>query len=117
MFIAVRRYKLVAGAYDDLEQRVQSEFVPMIRKAKGFSDYYWVRTSPDAFFTVSIFEERQQAEASNKLAADWLQKNHLGSKFIGNPEVFLGDAVFDAHSAEIRPEVGRPASPAQPPVH
>jgi hypothetical protein len=98
MYVTIRKYKLAPGAFDDLARRVREDFVPLIRQARGFADYYWVRLSADAFATISIFEERKQAEASNALAADWIKRNKVGPLFLGGPEVIAGDLTFSERS-------------------
>jgi heme-degrading monooxygenase HmoA len=114
MFVAIRKYRLVAGAYEEIERAAEREFVPLLRRAEGFLDYYWVRTGPETYLTVSIFEERAQAEASSRLAADWLERHRFGAKYVGQPEVQLGELAFDTHSLSFHlpPGQAEPAPPA-----
>jgi len=95
MYVAVRRYKVKAGSIDELAQRAQEGFVPLIRQASGFVAYYGVATGSDSLFTVSIFQDQAGADASTKLAADWVGQN-LAEFMQGPPEVDAGEVRWSS---------------------
>lgn len=95
MYVAVRRYKVKAGSMDELARRAQEGFVPLIRQAPGFVAYYGAATGSDSLFTVSIFQDQAGADASNKLAADWVGQN-LAEYIQGAPEVDAGEVRWSS---------------------
>jgi hypothetical protein len=93
MFTSIRKYTVRRGAVEELAQRVQDTFVPMIREMPGFSSYYLLDGGPDVLITVSMFDSADEAFASNARAADWVRNNVL--EFTrGMPEVMVGDTLI-----------------------
>jgi hypothetical protein len=89
MYVIVRRYRTSSGA--DVSSKVGKEFVPVISKATGFQAYYVVDEGFGHQFSISIFEDREAAEISNKLAADWVRLHpHLLPE---PPEIFSGEVA------------------------
>jgi hypothetical protein len=75
-----------------LAQRVQDDFVPLIRQVPGFRGYYLLDGGPDVLVTISIFDSADEAFASNETAANWVRDNVL--EFTrGMPEVMVGNAL------------------------
>ena len=89
MHISIRRYKTKSSA--EVTRRVKEEFVTLISKAPGFVAYYGIEAGADVWASVSIFDTQAQAEESNRLAADWVQKTV--ASLLGAPEVTAGDVV------------------------
>jgi heme-degrading monooxygenase HmoA len=89
MFTSIRRYKVRGGSAEELAQRVQEGFVPLIRQMQGFRSYYLLDGGPDMLITISRFDSVDEAFASNEKAADWVRNNVL--EFVkGMPEVMVG---------------------------
>ncbi len=86
MYAVIRRTRVNAASYDDAIQRAKEGFLPIIRKAPGFLAYYAVQEGDDAIVTISIFEDQAGAEASSRLAADWVRQN-LAPLTRGLPEI------------------------------
>jgi heme-degrading monooxygenase HmoA len=97
MFASIRKYKVRRGSVEELAQRVQAGFVPLMRQIQGFRSYYLLDGGPDVLITISIFDSADAAFASNETAADWVRDNVL--EFTrGMPEVMVGNALV----AEVR---------------
>lgn len=97
MYVAIRRYELDPGAsVDELMQRVNEGFIPLIKDASGFLAYYALDSGGGTVTTVSVFEDREGAEESNRLAADWVGRN-LALMLPNPPEVMAGEV--GAHEA------------------
>lgn len=87
MYAIVRRYRTHSA--EAVTSKVRDEFVPEISKASGFLAYYVVDEGFGSQFSISIFETREAAELTNKLAADWARLHpHLLPEA---PEIFSGD--------------------------
>ena len=83
MHVAIRRWQLAPSLADELLRRVNEGFISIIKDAAGFLGYYalddeerpgrFVLTPrPGEIVSVSIFEDRAEAEESNrKLRSRW----------------------------------------------
>jgi heme-degrading monooxygenase HmoA len=78
---------------EELAERVREGFVPLVRQMRGFKGYYLLDGGPDVLITISVFDNADQALASNEKAADWVRNNVL--EFTkGMPEVTVGNVLI-----------------------
>ena len=89
MYASVRRYR-IAGSAQELMRRVREGFVPIVRQTPGFVAYYAVDGGDGTVVSVSIFQDRSGAEASNGRAATWVRAN-LAELLPHSPEITAGD--------------------------
>ena len=77
MFAAIRYYQADPPSIDEVVRRVQEEFVPIIRDMRGFVSYFILVPSErvEDIVSVSVFEDQQSAEESNRKAAEWVVQN------------------------------------------
>ena len=74
-YIVIRRYQADTDYRGEMHREVHGFFLPRISRAPGFMAYYALEdVGHDAFVSISVFENRKTAEASNKLAAEFLQE-------------------------------------------
>jgi heme-degrading monooxygenase HmoA len=107
MFAVIRRYNTHEGSADKIEQRVREGFVPLVSKLPGFVSYDLVRSAEGSLVSTSVFESRQSAEDSNRLASDWVHDN-LASLIRTAPVILSGDVIVHhavAGAATIRPRL------------
>src|SRR4051795_9975623 len=93
MFTAIRKYKVKRGSAAELTRRVQEGFLPLLRKMPGFRSYYLLDGGPDVLITISMFDNADEAFASNGKAADWVRNNVL-EHTRGLPEIMIGNALI-----------------------
>src|SRR6266571_7508522 len=72
MFASIRTYRVGTGSVDDVLHRVDRELADAFAREPGFISYEVVRTGERTLASITTFHEREQAEASNELAADWV---------------------------------------------
>ena len=89
MHMAIRRYKTIPGAMEQIVEQVTSGFVPIISGTPGYVGYYLVDTGSDTLVTVSVFQDQAGAEESTRRAADFVREN-MASLLAGPPEVSAG---------------------------
>jgi quinol monooxygenase YgiN len=77
MFAAIRYYQADPPSIDEVVWRVQEDFVPLIRDMRGFVSYFILVPSEreEDIVSVSVFEDQQSAEQSNREAAEWVVQN------------------------------------------
>lgn len=92
MYATVRRYKGQPGIGDQIASR-SKDVEKEIRKAPGFIAYYLIKTS-DGAASITICENQAGAEASNRLAADWIKQN-MPKLATSPPEISAGNVVIN----------------------
>ncbi len=93
MHLTIRRYRMVEGAsVDDLAKQVNNVFIPVLSQAPGFRAYYVVDLGHGEVASVSVFDDREGAEASTKKAADFV-KDKVAPLVAAPPEITMGEVV------------------------
>jgi heme-degrading monooxygenase HmoA len=75
MFASMRRYRLAPGSLAEFTRRVDESFADAIAAQPGFVSYQLIDCGGGDLFTLSIFVESDQAEASRELAHRWTEDN------------------------------------------
>ena len=75
MYVAIRRMKAQPGSIDEAVRRVEQGLVPILSSVPGFVEYDVVQVGEDVGLTISVFETQEQAEESNRRAAEWVKEN------------------------------------------
>ena len=81
MYAAIRRYKVRPEVTSEVIKHIMENFVPLIKQSPGLLAYYVLDEEDGSFSTVSIFEERDQLEKANGLAANWM-KQFIASRIV-----------------------------------
>jgi hypothetical protein len=76
MFAVIRHYHFDVKDGATIDRMVREEFVPLIKKAKGFIRYYWLDTGKGEGASVSVFKDKAGADESIHLAADYV-RDHM----------------------------------------
>ena len=89
MYTVIRRYEGVTDV-DEVARRASSEFAGILAGHEGFRGYYVVSAGSGVLASISVFETKEQAEASTKEAASWVGENL--AEFVPNaPQVTAGE--------------------------
>ena len=89
MYTVIRRYEGVTDT-DEVTRRASSEFAGILAGHEGFQGYYVVNAGSGVLASISVFETKDQAEASTKAAASWVGENL--AEFVPNaPQVTAGE--------------------------
>lgn len=79
MYAVIRRYTVTSGGARELADRVNREFIPLLRSVPGFVSYMYMEGGQewgrDVLATVSVFDNREGAEESVRRAAKWVGDN------------------------------------------
>ncbi len=97
MYLVVRSYEQPDSKFgEEGFRRVREELVPLISQLEGFVSYYSAYDSAWGRVTsVSVYETREAAEQSNRIAVDWGEKN-LAIMGTINPTGWVGDILVAA---------------------
>lgn len=95
MFAAIRYYRTATDSVDEVVRKVQEDFVPVIKDTPGFVAYLVLAPRQDEIVAISVFEDQESAEESNKKAEEWVKQNL--SELLPSPEFAAGQVVvYDA---------------------
>ena len=94
MYATIRIYNEAEGLADAVAEH-RAEIVGLFREVEGFRSYNIVRTGPTSATSVTICDDQAGAEATNRLARDWLAAN-LADLRIGAPDVHVGEVAMSA---------------------
>lgn len=74
MFASMRRYRVQPESLQEFVRRVDATFADQIAARDGFVSYELIDCGEGDLFTLSIFDEIAQAEASRDLARSWTER-------------------------------------------
>ena len=90
MYAIIRRYR--TKAIDEVVKRIKMEFLETISTAPGFISYYVIDEGSGIQSSISVFDNKDSAEYSNRLAAYWVKEH---AKFIlDSPEYSSGEVLL-----------------------
>lgn len=89
MYAAIRHYHFKKEDGDKIDQLIQEEFVPLLKKSKGFVRYYWLDNGTGEGASLSVFEDKAGADESIRIAADFVKKE-MSELLREKPEVIEG---------------------------
>ena len=92
MFAVIRHYHFDPKNSAEIDRRVREEFVPIIKKAKGFKRYYWLDTGDGEGASFGLFADKAGADESVALAAEFIHE-HLSKLMTSKPEIVEGPVV------------------------
>jgi hypothetical protein len=92
MYAAIRRYQTDPDSVEEVARQVNEGFVPLISDMQGFVAYFALNAGQGEFGSVSVFEDQQSAEESNRVAEDWVNQN-LSELLPTPPDFAAGDVV------------------------
>jgi quinol monooxygenase YgiN len=99
MFASIRTYRIGNGSVDEVLHRVDRDLADAFAREPGFISYEVVRTGDRTIASITTFHEREQAEASNGLAADWVA-DELADFDVERMGMFGGPVVVSRASSD-----------------
>ena len=94
MFAVIRHYHFDKNNSAAISRAIREEFVPIVRKARGFQHYYWLDSGEGEGASFGIFSDKAGADESVRLAADYV-RDRLSKLLTQKPEVIEGP--IEAH--------------------
>ena len=94
MFAAIRQYQVDPGSVEEVARRVEEGFVPIMRETPGFVAYFVLNAGQGEIGSVSLFEDQQSAEESNRRAEEWVSQNL--SDVLPSPTFAAGEVLVYA---------------------
>lgn len=92
MYAAIRQYHTDPDSVEEVVRQVNEGFVPLISDMPGFVAYFLLNAGQGEIGSVSVFQDQQSAEESNRRAEEWVQQN-LGELLPSPPNFAAGEVV------------------------
>jgi len=96
MYAAVRRYEGITDD-DEAARLVRESFMPQLEKVPGFVAYYWIDAGDGLMASLSVFEDKEGADASVEFAHQWVAEN--APNLFPNPPV-VTEGLVVAHDTK-----------------
>ena len=94
MYATIRIYSQAEGLADAVSEN-RAEIVDLFEGVPGFHGYYMVKTGAASAASITVYENQAGAEASTKIASDWIAAN-LSNLAISPPQVLVGEVAMSA---------------------
>ena len=92
MYAAIRQGKARSGTAEELAGRIREGAIPIISDVPGFKAYYVVYAPDDTVTAISIFDNYEGAEESNRRGLGWIEQN-LGPLLDGPVTASAGPVI------------------------
>lgn len=96
MHVTVRKYRKIEGDQNQIAERVNREFLPLISKIDGFVDFYAASTDDGGLVSVSVYEDAKGGDESVRAAAKWVGQT-MSKELPEKPEVISGEVFSHRH--------------------
>lgn len=94
MYATVRIYSEAEGLADAVAEN-KEEILGLFNEIDGFRSYHIVKTGPTSAASVTVYDDQAGAEASSRVAREWIAAN-LSGLSISPPEVLVGEVAMSA---------------------
>jgi hypothetical protein len=102
MYVTIRKYtpkgKVDQKTLDDLKNRKNDGFLPMVQDIRGFHSYYAVNVGDKQLVTIGVFEDRTAAAESTRRAGEFVKKDPMKDQ-LGSPEILEGEVLTSKEAA------------------
>ena len=85
-------YTVKPGTLDGILQKAEAELVPRTQQQPGFLRYFTVRTGEDSLVSVTVWDDKEQAEQASERLSGWVRTemgpslitvdNHIGEMVV-----------------------------------
>jgi hypothetical protein len=107
MYVNLRRYPKVAASKEAIQQSVEGELLPELRKDPGFKGYCAFWDEEEAGVSVSVFADHEAAHRSTGTARQWVMRHQdffseRGEEFSGECFAHEGPQGAEQGAGETR---------------
>lgn len=93
MYASIRRYRTPEP--EEIRRNVEVGFLPILRTQPGFVSYTLVHAGNGVMVSISVFETREGADESNRMAGEWVART-VAPLVQGRPDITQGEVVAHA---------------------
>ena len=97
MYATIRKYRGMRSTVE-IVKRAEKGFAPLLKKLSGFQGYYVMDCGDGVIASISVFDTRESALASNEKAAAWVKANLADLVGEAKPEITAGEVRLSVTS-------------------
>ncbi len=97
MYATIRKYRGMRSP-QEIVKRAEKGFAPILKKLGGFQGYYVMDCGDGVMASISVFDTRESALASNEKAAAWVKANLADLVGEAKPEITAGEVRLSVTS-------------------
>jgi hypothetical protein len=102
MHATIRRYDGVdQNRIVELTGKANETLIPKLSKLPGFKGYFMIEAGNGVVSSLGLFETREQADESEKLAASWIRDERLETAIPNPPKVTSGEVVTHQNAVPV----------------
>jgi hypothetical protein len=75
MHAVIRRYQFDPSASEEVDRNVRETLLPLLKDVPGFVTYYWLNSGEGFGASLSVYESKEGAEESVRVAAIFAQQH------------------------------------------
>ena len=95
MYAVIRKYTFDPKSSQEIKSKIQDIFVPLVEKIPGFISYCWMDTASGSGASIGTYQNKADAEASDRLASEFANAN-LAHLHISGPEITEGEVTVSS---------------------
>jgi len=100
MFATIRRYSVSGDTKTEMFRIIEKDYLDKVTEISGFDGYFVVDNGETEVAAIALFETREGADESTRLAADTV-RNHADTLRLEPPRVTAGNVVFHRESSRL----------------
>lgn len=94
MHATIRRYESIdQSRASELAKKADESLLPTLSELPGFVDYSLIDTGNGVMTSVGVFETKEQADESTRVAGTWLREQKLETALPNPPKITSGKVV------------------------
>jgi hypothetical protein len=95
MHATIRRYEAIDQTDTaELVKNAEDNLLPRLSELPGFNGYYLIEAGEGVISSVGFFDTPEHAEASTRVAADWVREEKLEKALPNPPKITSGRVVL-----------------------
>jgi len=102
MHATIRRYDGVdQNRVVELTGKANETLIPKLSKLPGFKGYFMIEAGNGVVSSLGLFETREQADESEKVAASWIRDERLETAIPNPPKITSGKVVTHKNGVSV----------------
>ncbi len=94
MHATIRRYEATDQTRtSELVKKAEDSLLPRLSELPGFSGYYLIEAGNGVISSVGFFDTAEHAEASTRVASDWVRQENFEKALPNPPKITSGQVV------------------------
>jgi hypothetical protein len=96
MHATIRRYEGIdQDRAEELTRKVNESLLPHLSEMPGFKSYYLIEADKGVMSSIGLFDTREQANESTRVAERWVREEKLETVLPNPPRITDGEVIVE----------------------